>query len=114
MPTPDGGPAAPSQRPPSQPGQPPPTRKSDIPAGLVICLAAEKFPPPWFLPVEAPACRAVLEVPAKATNDATARRFVCDQPVDHAGRHLPVMGGYDDRHRQVTDNDAGECFTWAV
>lgn len=70
--------------------------------GLVLGILHGWFPPPWFVPVEAPACGAELDVPAEQTNDATARYFVCDKPARHDGKH-----------RQVTDNDAGESFEWA-
>jgi hypothetical protein len=75
----------------------------DLPAfaleyGLRVGL---QLPPPWFVPIEAPACAVDLRVPAAATNDGLARRFVCDK-----------IRGHDGRHRQVTDNDAGETFEW--
>jgi hypothetical protein len=61
-----------------------------------------KLPPPWFLPVEAPACGAELHFAAEETKDGVARDFVCDRPVGHD----------DDRHRQVTDFDTGKELTW--
>lgn len=86
------------------------------PAALVMGIANWlTLPPPWFVPAEAPACGAVLDVPAEATNDGLARRFVCDRIAGHEDRDdQPPGDGPGDRHRQVTDNDEGRCFTWPV
>jgi hypothetical protein len=79
------------------------------PMALESCFhVGFRLPPPWFLPVEAPACGAVLDIPAEKTNDGVARRFVCDRPRGHTDHH-PEPGT---RHRQVTDNEAGSSFTW--
>lgn len=82
------------------------------PAGVIAAPALElcfyvgmRLPPPWFVPVEAPACRAVLEVPAvgaETTDGSTALRFVCDR-----------YAGHPNAHRQVTDNDCGHALEWA-
>jgi hypothetical protein len=84
------------------------------PPALALALVHGLFPPPWFVPIEAPACAAVLEVPPEATNDGIARRFVCDQQAGHADRPEPHTGEYPDRHRQVTDNAEGTTLTWAI
>lgn len=60
------------------------------------------LPPPWFVPIEAPACGAVLSVPAEATNDGIARRFVCDK----------IRGHEDANHRHVADPEMGYSFEW--
>jgi hypothetical protein len=74
-----------------------------VPApALMLGITRGVLPPPWFVAVEAPACGAVAEVPAEATTDGRARRFVCDRPADHDAV----------RHRQVTDNDSGETIVW--
>jgi hypothetical protein len=79
------------------------TDRAELPApALVLCFLLGQLPPPWYVPVEAPACGAVLDVAAEATTDGVARRFVCDLPSDHD----------DDKHRQVTDNTEGEALTW--
>lgn len=83
------------------------------PPALTMGIVRGVLPPPWFVPVEAPACGAVLEVPAEATNDGLARRFVCDMPAGHEDRD-PEPGEDRDRHRQVTDNTTGETLTWPV
>lgn len=86
------------------------------PAALVMGVTLHVLPPPWFVPAEAPACGAVLDVPAAATNDGMARRFVCDQTAGHLTRPeaTTMFGEWRERHRQVTDNEAGEAFTWAA
>jgi hypothetical protein len=76
---------------------------------LVLCFEVYKLPPPWFVPVEAPACGVVVHVPVEQTNDGVARRFVCDRPEGHG-----EVTGKKGKHRQVTDNEAGETMEWAV
>lgn len=44
---------------------------------------------PWWPAVEAPACGAVLDVPADAAPDGQRRRFMCDRPVGHTDREDP-------------------------
>jgi hypothetical protein len=89
-----------------------------VPApALVLCFAdGLRLPPPWFVPVEAPACGQVLDVPAEQTNDDTGRRFVCDRLAGHPehrkGTPYFVEAALGDRHRQVTDNDQGTIITW--
>lgn len=94
---------------------------TDLPApALVFALVTHDgqigaFPPPWWVPAEAPACGAVLDVPAERTNDNTARRFVCDRIAGHQDAATAPPGEPEpDKHRQVTDNDAGESFAWPV
>jgi hypothetical protein len=74
---------------------------------LVLCFERLLLPPPWFVPVEAPACGAVLDVRAEQTNDGVARRFVCDRPEGH-GEVTAKKG----KHRQVTDNESGATMEW--
>jgi len=70
---------------------------------MELGLMLLRLPPPWFVPIEAPACGAVLDVPAERTKDNLARRFVCDKQT-----------GHDDKHRQVTDNELGHTIEWGV
>lgn len=78
-------------------------RPAGAPApALVLGLTMWILPPPWFVAVEAPACGAELHVDAEQTNDGIERHFVCDD----------LAGHEEDRHRQVTDNEAGKAFTW--
>ena len=90
----------------ADPGRP------DLPAaGLELCFfVGFRFPPPWFVPIEAPACGTVLRVPAEVTNDGLERTFVCDRPAGHSEDRPPVA---DRRHRQVTDNTIGTTVEWA-
>jgi hypothetical protein len=71
--------------------------------GLAIVVRGV-LPPPWFVPVEAPACGDEVHIPAEETTDGHARVFVCDLPAGHR----------DIRHRQVTDNENGRTITWPV
>lgn len=82
----------------------------DLPnPGLVMCFFVDgRLPPPWFVPIEAPACGAVLHVPVEATNDGAARTFVCDRPAGHH-EEPPEKDG----HRQVTDNSGGTVVRWS-
>lgn len=61
--------------------------------------------------VEAPACGAVLDVPAEATPDGQRRRFMCDRPVGHTD-----SGNEPHLHRTVTwnltPNGGGHSFPW--
>lgn len=80
----------------------------DRPPALVLCFldpAGVKLPPPWFVPVDEPACTSELCVPADRTIDNLARHFVCDKP---------VFGHDDGKHRQVTDNELGHSFQWPL
>jgi hypothetical protein len=65
----------------------------------------------WWPPIEAPACGAVLDVPAEITPDGQRRRFMCDRPVGHTDKGEP------DRHRCVTwdpsPTGGGRTFTWS-
>lgn len=61
------------------------------------------LPPPWYVPIDEPACGVELHVPAEKTNDGIERHFVCDKAEhDHE----------DGKHRQVTDNDEGTALEW--
>jgi hypothetical protein len=64
----------------------------------------------WWPPIEAPACGAVLDVPAEATPDGQRRRFACDRPVGHTDKDDP------DKHRCVIWNlspsGGGKTTTW--
>lgn len=73
------------------------TRPGADPACLLL-------PPPWFVEMDAAPCGVVLDVPAAATTDGLARRFVCDRPAHDA----------DVRHRQVTDINAGDALEWTT
>lgn len=81
---------------------------SSTPPALVLCWFhpdGMTFPPPWWVPIEAPSCGNVLVIPAERTNDNTERTFVCDKGwQDHA----------DGRHRHVTDNFEGQSFEWPI
>jgi hypothetical protein len=76
---------------------------------LVLCFEVYRLPPPWFVPVEAPACGVVAYVQAEWTNDGVARRFVCDRPEGH-----PEKTSKSDKHRQVTDMETGETMEWSI
>lgn len=67
-------------------------------------MVLDRLPPPWYVPVEAPACGHVLHVAAEDTTDGVERRFVCDLPAGHEDR----------QHRQVTDNEEGHTLTWTL
>jgi hypothetical protein len=81
---------------------PPSSDAGVAPPALELALLVNMgLPPPWFVPIETPACHQALEVTATQTNDGVARRFCCDRPAGHGGRH-----------RQVADNIAGRCLEW--
>jgi len=65
--------------------------------GKIISL-----PPPWFVPVEAPACNDHLTVPAAGTADGVEQHFYCDRLKDHD----------DDKHRYVYDVNDGTALQW--
>jgi len=73
------------------------------------------LPPPWYVPAEAPACSAVLDVAGEKTNDGVARRFACDRVAGHETAATALPGDpVPGLHRQVTDSDEGTAFTWPV
>lgn len=67
----------------------------------------------WWPAIEAPACGAVLDVPAEKTRDGQPRRYQCDRRVDHTDERDPV-----ELHRAVIwDLPAGgngTTFRWPV
>lgn len=65
------------------------------------------FPPPWYVPVEAPACNAVLDVAAGVTNDGIARKFYCDRQAGHPDNELPT-----EKHRAIYDPEEGRALWW--
>jgi len=81
----------------------------DEDGNMTISALDVTFPPPWFVPVEAPPCNECLEVPADETNDGVARTFYCDRVLGHTER-----SGYPGKHRQVTDADSGFAVAWPV
>ena len=60
------------------------------------------LPPPWFVPLEAPACGDEIHVPTEAIAEGAPPRIVCDR-----------IAGHDGPHRMVTDNEAGYTFEWS-
>ena len=70
---------------------------------LIECVRIGLFPPPWFVPIEAPACGMTIDglaTPLASPGDPRPR-FTCDR-----------QAGHDGNHRQVTDNDNGRAVEW--
>lgn len=74
------------------------------PPALELAILLGRVPPPWFVPIEAPACGEEVDVPASATNDGVERRLACDRILGHA----------EGTHRQVTDNEEGVAMEWTT
>lgn len=95
----------------------------ELPSGLIVVtpptmvfafdyLDAEsfRFPPPWWVPVEAPACGALC---IDTDEDGNERLLVCSRPADHvhlAPFNLEQLG--PDEHRCVIDNEIGHGCKW--
>ncbi|MEV6281063.1 hypothetical protein [Nocardia sp. NPDC051832] len=76
---------------------------NDVPGSTVI---EALFAHGLFVPIDAPACAAELDVPAAATDDNQARHFICDRAAGHHEADGTI-------HRQVTDRDVGSAVEWA-
>jgi hypothetical protein len=74
-----------------------------LPTALMLATDLGQVPPPWFVPIEAPACALVLLVFGPANGAVTEARR-CDLVAGHAGGE----------HRQVLDVATGECRCWTV
>lgn len=69
------------------------------PALRMCFFVGFRLPPPWFVPVEAPACCATVLIPAEA--GAPFPALVCDD-----------LAGHEGNHRMVTNNEQGHVIEW--